>query len=1208
MESESVSDDKEKLSRIIDNQDGNTMARAIRDALKLLRKQKKSPTELQIASAYFNPQGLELIAEEAKYLPSIRLLLGAEPAPEMQRYKRLPGDRPDPEWTEEQVEKSILNLDQAIREERNHLPFDIETDRAIRTLLDFLTSNKIEARRYTTRFLHAKAFLFLGPEEQLLTGSSNLTRAGLQSNLELNLGIRDPNLLGEIKNWYKQLWENSEPYDLAKIYQELFAEFTPYQIYILVLWQLYGKEIKQESEEINTEIKLSNFQQHGVKRAMRILSKYHGVLIADGVGLGKTYTASAIIREYSKEKKSILVICPAALVESTWKDIQVENKDFFEIISYEKLMNDQLLGGRKRHLKERSIEKYALVVIDEAHNYRHSDNKRSAVLRKFLKHRKDLVLLTATPVNNSIMDLYTLFTYFLRQDAALSDKDITSIREVFQESAMLEANKINPDTLFPIIDALTVKRPRGFIKKFYPNDSIPTEDGGIITMDFPKPIPKKITYQLDEISPTFFDDLKDAIMPEEGDPKITLARYKADNYLKGRKRSLRIQYNRNGQEYKTKIDLDIEDNPIYLFKHIDDNPLGIVVDEVDLVTHKYQGVIIVESSSQNMNEGQLKEGDIIRSINGIKTHEKNELSRVISNVLSIRFENALIGLIRSNLLKRFESSIRAFSLTLGRLINSYEIFLESIDKGKIPLREFFQEYNNTDDELIMSTLLEDETVFDDIEKYNIDKLRTDLGKDIEILSRFKSTVDQIDQHNSSKLAQLKNQLKSIIEKAEKDAIDDEDAKQKRKVMIFSYFEETVHWIKDYLLEILETDPDLQPYKNKMAVVTGGSDEWEGNSRDNVINQFAPITTKAPEGTEDKYDLIICTDVLAEGLNLQQCRNIINYDLPWNPMRLVQRHGRIDRLGSNHKEVYLHSFFPDNRLDDLLGLETRIRNKLAQAAASIGVEDAPIVDGIETETSFSDNIEDIRGIYNENSSIFEEGGTVSAAQTGEIYRAELRNAYKNIKPQELPNRIGSGIKKGLHSGYFFCAEITFKGKDLKEIKRKPLLRFIYKDENSQDTIIKDLAKCLRIIECTKDDDIVLSDKSSSGAYDAWGKTKKDILEWWLKRTDPAYFQPTIPKVNRDVANFIKEYPPGYLDHEKLDKIIGSVEAPWPARDSNALRKIWKIDYSTNKEKSEALCKKIEDIGAEVYILPQPLAFIEPEDIKLICWMAIESEDN
>ena len=172
MESESVSDDKEKLSRIIDNQDGNTMARAIRDALKLLRKQKKSPTELQIASAYFNPQGLELIAEEAKYLPSIRLLLGAEPAPEMQRYKRLPGDRPDPEWTEEQVEKSILNLDQAIREERNHLPFDIETDRAIRTLLDFLTSNKIEARRYTTRFLHAKAFLFLGPEEHCPSLSS----------------------------------------------------------------------------------------------------------------------------------------------------------------------------------------------------------------------------------------------------------------------------------------------------------------------------------------------------------------------------------------------------------------------------------------------------------------------------------------------------------------------------------------------------------------------------------------------------------------------------------------------------------------------------------------------------------------------------------------------------------------------------------------------------------------------------------------------------------------------------------------------------------------------------------------------------------------------------------------------------------------------------------------------------------------------------
>ena len=125
-------------------------------------------------------------------------------------------------------------------------------------------------------------------------------------------------------------------------------------------------------------------------------------------------------------------------------------------------------------------------------------------------------------------------------------------------------------------------------------------------------------------------------------------------------------------------------------------------------------------------------------------------------------------------------------------------------------------------------------------------------------------------------------------------------------MVFSYFEETVVWIQKYLKEVLETDPELAPYKNAMALATGAK-EWNGIYRDQVIHSFAPKTTQAPEGTEDKFDLLICTDVLAEGLNLQQCRNIINYDLPWNPMRLIQRHGRIDRLKSEHKEVYLYSF-------------------------------------------------------------------------------------------------------------------------------------------------------------------------------------------------------------------------------------------------------------------------------------------------------------
>src|SRR4029077_14322032 len=127
------------------------------------------------------------------------------------------------------------------------------------------------------------------------------------------------------------------------------------------------------------------------------------------------------------------------------------------------------------------------------------------------------------------------------------------------------------------------------------------------------------------------------------------------------------------------------------------------------------------------------------------------------------------------------------------------------------------------------------------------------------------------------------------------------------------------------------------YRGRMVVVAGDQ-TLDGISRERAVFGFAPESSEAPRGyDEDKFDILITTDVLAEGVNLQQACNIINYDLPWNPMRLVQRHGRIDRIGSPHKDVYIRCFFPDKKLDALLDLETRIRRKLAQAAASVGVE-------------------------------------------------------------------------------------------------------------------------------------------------------------------------------------------------------------------------------------------------------------------------------
>jgi ERCC4-related helicase len=1181
---------------VIDNQDGNTMASVLVEHLKSLKEDNAIPEELQISTAFFNPYGFNLIAKELEYLPKIKLLLGAEPQSEVFRKDRLPGDPHN--FLDLQIEKNISYLDTALRERRNSLPFNVETDNAIRNLLKFLNSTKIEVRRYTRRFLHAKAFLFLGDQKQLITGSSNLTYAGLKNNIELNLGITNTELLEELQEWYANLWNDAEPYDLSDIYKEIFDDYSPYQIYLLVLWQLYGEELQDEVEE-EGGIKLSRFQQHGVNRALRILDKYHGVMIADGVGLGKTYTGLAIMQTFVEKKERVLVICPAALC-NMWNGVLSDSQLFSEVISYNKFRDDSQFGGINDYLK-RNIEEYALVVIDEAHNYRSEDTDNSKALRELLRQRKKLVLLTATPVNNGIMDLRILLSYFLKQDASLSDEGITSLMEIFKTADSIEPGKLNPDILYPIIDSTTVKRPRNFVKEFYSNDTLEDKDGQPFTITFPKPIPKKVTYELSELNPNFFDELKNILMPETGEPKLTLARYKADNYLKGKRRLIRVRGLRKNTKITTKMELDLSDQSTFLFQATNDNPLGLVLEDA------FKGLKVIEIDKKISYDFEI--GDIIKSINGKKTRQLNEIKTVLSSILSISQENAASGLLRSNLLKRFESSIHSFSLTLERLTNSYIFFIETIKKGKVPLREYFQEFSINDDHDDIDFLLVNENIMEDISHYDIERFKSDLENDLQILINIQKEINT--NKTSSKLIALKDLLKSIIQKAEEDSIDEEDARQKRKVMIFSFFEETTDWIKTYLEQVLINDSDLAPYKNRLVVVSGKTKDWEGFSKDEAINRFTPISMEAKEGTEDKYDLMICTDVLAEGLNLQQCRNIINYDLPWNPMRLVQRHGRIDRLKSPHNEVYMYSFFPDNRLDDLLQLEQRIRNKIAIASASIGVEVSPIVDGSQSEIIFSDSIKEIQKIYEEDASIFEKGGTDSITQTGEIYRAELRRAInqKGIDIQALPNRIGSGLRKsvsgGHESGFFFCARVAFKDND--ETKIKTLLRFVQSElpEDEDEGIITELATCLRIIECSSESTGPSIDNFLPEAYEAWDKGKKSIFKWWQSQTDPANLQPKIPKINRNVSNFLEDNPPSNINQEKLNTLISSVEAPWRERDCRLLRETWKLEFSSNQEKAEALCIKIEQIGVEPYIAPKPLVSIEEADIDLVCWMYIES---
>ena len=272
--------------------------------------------------------------------------------------------------------------------------------------------------------------------------------------------------------------------------------------------------------------------------------------------------------------------------------------------------------------------------------------------------------------------------------------------------------------------------------------------------------------------------------------------------------------------------------------------------------------------------------------------------------------------------------------------------------------------------------------------YDVYRLRESVKWDRDLLRNLADEARTITPERDAKLKSLTDALVEIAQQAEREETDSADEAQKRKVLVFSFFEDTVEWIRDFLQREVQERDDPAPYRNRMVAVIGSGDLDEP-SRRRAVQGFAPVSMEAPAGQDDDlYDLMIATDVLAEGVNLQQCRHIINFDMHWNPMRLVQRHGRIDRIGSPHNQVFLRTIFPVDRLDQLLNMEQRILGKLALAAASVGVA-APIEGGAHGEQVFTEAREEIEELMKEDASLYERGGSAGAAQTGEEYRQTLR---------------------------------------------------------------------------------------------------------------------------------------------------------------------------------------------------------------------------
>jgi superfamily II DNA or RNA helicase len=1095
---------------------------------------------LSIASAYFNVAGYEQIADRLDRVGRVRLLLGAEPTDAALRFtvRRLTDlDSPSPH---PEADAAAQRHAHALIEDRNLLGFTRQADAGARRLVDWLRRGDVEVRRLERDFLHGKAYLINGGHPSVIAGSSNFTAAGLLHNRELNLGVYDPHVVGQVERWFDEQWAEAVPYDLAALYESRWLAHSPRDIFLRMLYELYRDELDQ-AEEHRSELRLTAFQRDGVWRAKRILRARGGVIIADEVGLGKTYLAGELIYQASViRRQRVLVIASATLRDSTWRPFLDQQQIFADVVSYEELVT-QLDSAGASGSTLRKPDDYALIVVDEAHHLRNAATQRADAMRRLLggSVAKDLVLMTATPVNNGLADLRTLISYITPSDTAFVDIDIPSVAGYFARAMAVDPDELSGEHLFDLLDAVAVRRTRRFIKTQYPNVAITLPDGLPTTITFPDPSVIRVEYRLDDLLPGFFDVLATALGAHAKDEASATT--------------------------------------------------GVILDEPGAVLTMARYVPSV----------------FLRGGPGAEQYQ---------------VQNA--GLLRSALLKRFESSTVAFTATLAKMIASHDHFLSALDSGYVLTGDSLRAWaaSDTDDiAAIVATTGPDG--FAPATLYDVPRLREAVQADRDLLHSLQRQVGPPDHAKDPKIAALVQSIVEIARAADTDGTTEQDRRDKRKVLVFTYFADTADYIHQALKERSTTDDRLAAYQDRIVLATG-SDQA---GRRNAIVGFAPRTAGRP-GDEDRYDLAVATDVLSEGVNLQQARHIVNYDLPWNPMRLVQRYGRVDRIGSPHRRIFLRCFFPDHDLEKLLNLEDLLQRKLKQAAAAFGTGIVlPGTDAV--ERVMSETRGEIDALRREDPGLFED--TRSASASSEEFQRRLARAFESDLTRrtvlDLPWGAGTGmVRAGSTPGVVFCARVADH--------RRPYFRYVPLDtatlsvttldgepavsnspvqpvvSNSpvQPAIVRELLACLDVAD--PHDDAARADLSDSlreAAFDAWIVARADIHAQWMRLTDPANLEAPVPRVMLRAADLVRQAGAGLGDGQDL--LVARLNQAMEPRIQRAIRAILDSGDDEAVVVTE-LAKAADDLRITAPQQIKPYPEIDLEDVRLICWIAVHPGDQ
>ena len=715
-------------------------------------------------------------------------------------------------------------------------------------------------------------------------GSATISPIGLgdigSNSLQMNMGLTDTESSQQLLTWFDSIWADeinskSIKKELIEKLDYIAADQPANIVYFLTLFNLFKDFLEDIDEEniIRSKTgfkdtivwnKLYKFQKDGVLGAIDKLEKHNGCIIADSVGLGKTFEALAVIKYYELRNDRVLVLCPKKLRDN-WtmyiindkRNLLASDRFNYDVLNHTDLSRSKGYSG-EINLETLNWNNYDLIVIDESHNFRNNPNKAEGktryerllndVIRSGVKTK--VLMLSATPVNNRMNDLKNQVAFITEgQDTAFNEVGIKSIESTlklaqkqFNQWVSEPVENRTTATLldsmsfdyFKLLDIVTIARSRKHIEKYYG-----TADIG----RFPTRLPPKNIYSDIDLS-NEFPPLKEV---NKTIRKLSLAGY---------------------------------------------SPLKFVrIDKKEEYARRYDKAV-------GGGKGVFRQVDR---------------------------EESLIHLMRVNLLKRMESSIHSFTLTVSKLLNQVESLLSKIDDHDSDLIDALNIEELQDIEL-ESTELEQFMIGNKtkvlLQDMDLIRFRQELEADKIFLSSIVEAAKGVTAQRDAKLELLKQTIAAKV----RNPLNPDN----KKVIVFTAFADTAQYLYSHIAQWASLELGIHS-----ALITGGGTNKTtlsglGIDLNNILTTFSPVSKerhKLDPNATTQLDLLIATDCISEGQNLQDCDTLINYDIHWNPVRIIQRFGRVDRLGSKNTRIQLVNFWPNMELDEYINLEAKVSGRM-----------------------------------------------------------------------------------------------------------------------------------------------------------------------------------------------------------------------------------------------------------------------------------------